>query len=195
MVQRISALHGHVRPGRHGPTGEPGVRLSERRYEDIWQVTAWPERLAQAAQAVASAAGVAAAPGPGQAAFGGAMALRTEPLRWLIVSEEALDEPAIGRDDGTVLDLGHARTTIRVEGPAASELMARMAPLDFRPRSFADGRVATSAIHHVASTIVAHDGGFEVFVYRSFGLALWQHLVESAEQFGLEIALFPQPRT
>lgn len=188
MTDRISALHGHLKPGRHGRGGDPGVRLLERRYEDIWQVTAWPDRLAAAGAAVARAAGVEAAPGPRRAAIGTAMAIRTEALRWLVVSEDAMDEPTVGRNDATVLDLGHARTVIRVEGPAAADLMARMAPLDFRAHAFPDGTAQTSMIHHVATLIVAKDGGFELFCYRSFGLALWEHLTESAEQFGLEIA-------
>ena len=95
--------------------------------------------------------------------------------------------PEIPADAGTVLDLGHARTILRVAGPEAAALMTRLAPLDVRPGAFPDGTVATSAIHHVAVTILARDAGFELHCFRSFGLALFEHVAEVAEQFGLEI--------
>lgn len=189
MVDRVSALQGALSPGRHGAaSGEPGVRLSERRPGAIWQVTAWPDRLAEAGAAAAAAAGLDAAPGPGRAGFGeDTVVMRTEPLRWLLVSDAETPAPTLSAEDGTLLDLGHARTVIRVEGARSVDLMARMAPLDFRPKAFPEGTVATSAIHHIAATILARTGGFDVFVYRSFGLAIFEHIAETAEQFGVEV--------
>ena len=189
MAARRSALEGHIRPGRRGrDRAEPGIRLSERQPGSVWQVTAWPDRLDEAGSAAAAAAGVEAYPGPGRAALGdGTVLMRTEPLRWLLIAEAELAEPDVAAEAGTVLDLGHARTILRIEGPDAAALMARLAPLDFRPRSFPDGAVATSAVHHVAVTVLARDDGYDLFAFRSFGLSLFEHVAETAEQFGLEI--------
>ncbi len=191
MVERASALEGHNAPrqfGLIGPGG-PGIRLSERRLASAWLIAAWPERLTETGAAAAKAAGVDAAPGPGASATGpGGTLLRAEPLKWLLVGEDETARPALDAADGTVLELSHARTAIHVSGPKALDLMARMVPLDLRPAVFPEGSVANTGLHHLGVTILARDGGFDILVLRSFGLAVWETLVESAAQFGAEIA-------
>jgi sarcosine oxidase gamma subunit len=66
--------------------------------------------------------------------------------------------------------------------------MARMVPLDLRPATFPEGAVASTGLHHLGVTIVARNGGFDFLVLRSFGLAVWETLIDSAAQFGAEIA-------
>ena len=191
MVERASALEGHDRPRHFGPVGSggPGIRLTERRLDSAWLIAAWPDRLAEVGKVAAKAAGVDAAPGPGQSATGkDGTLLRTEPLKWLLVSESPVDRPALDPADGTVLELGHARTVIHVSGPALVDFMSRMVPLDLRPESFPDGSVANSGMHHMGVTLLARDGGIDVIVLRSFGLAAWDALIEVAAQFGGEIA-------
>ena len=133
MVERASSLEGHNAPRRFGliqGTG-PGIRLSERPIASAWLIAAWPERLAQTAAAAAKAAGVDAAPGPGASATGsGGTLLRTEPLKWLLIGEGDIPRPGLDDADGTVLELGHARTVIHVSGPKVHDLMARLVPLD-----------------------------------------------------------------
>ena len=191
MVERASALEGHNAPRQFGLVGPggPGVRLRERPLASLWLIAAWPERLAETGAAAAKAAGVDAAPGPGASATGeGGSLLRIEPLKWLLVSEDEIARPALDAADGTVLELSHARTVIHVSGQGALDLMARMVPLDLRPAAFPEGSVANTGLHHVGVTIAARDGGFDIFVLRSFGLAVWKILRESAAQFGAEIA-------
>ncbi len=191
MVERASALEGHNAPRQFGLTGPggPGIRLSERHLASLWLIAAWPERLAETGAAAAKAAGVDAAPGPGASATGqGGTLLRIEPLKWLLASEDEIARPALDAADGTVLELSHARTVIHVSGADALDLMARTVPLDLRPAAFPEGSVADTGLHHLGVTILARDGGFDIFVLRSFGLAVWEMLVESAAQFGAEIA-------
>ena len=191
MVEPASALEGHDTPRQFGPIGEdgPGISLSERRLASLWLIAAWPERLAQTGAAAAQAAGVDTAPGPNIYATGpGGTLLRVEPLKWLLVGEGEIAQPALDAADGTVLELSHARTVIHVAGPNAAGLMARMVSLDLRPAAFPDGSVASTGLHHMGVTILARDGGFDIFVLRSFGLAIWETLIESAAQFGAEIA-------
>ena len=106
----------------------------------------------------------------------------------MLVSEDEIARPTLDAADGTVLELSHARTAIHVSGPKALDLMARMVPLDLRPAAFPEGSVANTGLHHVGVTILARDGGFDILVLRSFGLTVWETLVESAAQFGAEIA-------
>lgn len=191
MAERTSALAGHDAPRRFGLIGPegPGIRLTERRLGSLWLIAAWPDRLAAAGAGAAQAAGVDAAPGPGASATGaGGTLMRVEPLKWLLASEAEVPRPGLDAADGTVLELGHARTVIHVSGPRAGELMARMVPLDLRPARFPDGAVAGTVMHHVGVTVLARGGDFDLFVLRSFGLSLWETLIESASQFGAEIA-------
>lgn len=191
MPERVSALEGHTAPRRFGLIGKggPGIRLSERHLGSAWLIAAWPGRLAQAGAAAAGAAGAEAAPGPGVSATGSdGTLMRVEPLKWLLISEAETPRPGLEPADGAVLELGHARTVIHVAGPRAADLVARMVPLDLRPAKFPDGSVASTALHHVGVTILARAGGYDILVLRSFGLAIWEILSETAAQFGVEIA-------
>jgi len=190
MVERASALEGHNAPHKFGLVGAggPTITLTERPITSVWLIAGWPDRLAAAGKAAAKAAGVPAAPGPGASATGpGGTLLRTEPLKWLLVGEGDIPRPALDEADGAVLELGHARTVIHVAGPRAAELMARMVPVDLRPAKFAEGAVASTTLHHLGVTIMARADGYDIFVLRSFGLAVWEHLVDAAAQFGAEI--------
>ena len=190
MAERTSALAGHDAPRRFGLIGPggPGVRLTERRLASLWLVAGWPDRLGAAGAVAAEAAGVSAAPGPGASATGpGGTLMRVEPLKWLLASEEETARPELASADGTVLELGHARTAIHVSGPRARDLMARMVPLDLRPDRFPEGSVAGTVMHHVAVTVLARDDGFDILSLRSHALSLWETLLGSASQFGVEI--------
>lgn len=191
MPERVSSLARALAPRIIGPVGEhgPGIRLSERPVAGLLQVAAWPDRLAEAGRAAAAAAGAADAPGPGAAVFGTAATLmRVEPLKWWLVAAADLPRPALDRADGTLLELSHARTAIRIDGARAVELMARLLPVDLRPAAFPDGAVASSGLHHVGVTVLARGGGFDLFVPQTFALSLFEHVTDIAAQFGVEIA-------
>lgn len=188
MVDAVSALDGHLTPRRVG-TPEPAVTLSERRIGGLWQVSAWPGHLTPAGQAAADAVGAVEIPGPGRFAQGPkGVVLRTEPMRWLALVDAPLPRPAIAAEHGTALDLSHARTCIRVSGPATRDLLARHTTIDLRETAFGPGQTATAAMGSLAVTLMARTDGIELLVLRSFALALWEELLVSAEQFGAEVA-------
>ena len=108
-------------------------------------------------------------------------------MRWLVLSETSLPRPELDSQTGTVLDLSHARTCIRIAGPAARDLLARHVTIDLRPRSFAEGQAVTTAVGSLAVFLLARPEGFDLIVFRSFALALWEELLVSAEQFGAEV--------
>lgn len=191
MVERVSALEGHLGPRQVGTVGEAGagVLLSERRIGSLWQIAAWPDRLAAVGAQAAALAGVAKAPGPGRSEAGPTGRLiRLEPLKWLLERGEGAPAPELDLADGTVLDLSHARTQIRVEGSAASELIARLVAIDTRAGKFAEGAVAQTAYHGVGITLIRRGAGYDLLVLRSFALTLWEELAEIGAQFGCEIA-------
>ncbi len=188
MVDRISALADHYHQGKSGILGEDGtagVILEDIKGITLYQVTAWPDSIEAVAGQVASTAGCQQAPGPGRVEVGEqGVALRIEPLKWWLYGVAATD---IDAEQGSMLDISHSRTQIRITGPEAISFLNRHLSLDLREQSFPVGSVASTATHHVGVTLWYSDKGYELFIPRGFALSLWEGLVESATQFGLEV--------
>lgn len=190
MVNRESALAAHYHTGHSGLAERTGVTLTEVRDLGLLQIAAWPNTLSTVAKTACSMAGCTTAPAPGKAIDGSAGSLlRVEPLKcWLVsASGEPLNNTEIDAEQGSTLDLSHSRTHVRITGEDATKLLNRHLPLDLRAASFPVGSVASTAFHHVGVTLWHSSAGFELFLPRGFAVSLWEGLVESAEQFGLEI--------
>ena len=185
MAKRQSALASVYHRGVYGRPGEPGVRLEELPDLNLVQVGAWPDTLEITGRQVAQAIGADKAPGPGHAvSTERGMALRVEALKWWLLDTGTL---SLDSDTGVTLDLSHSRTRILISGPEAAVCLNRLLPLDLRPNRFAVNQVASGGIHHVGVTLWRSDAGYELFIPRGFAESLWELLVETAEQFGLEI--------
>lgn len=189
MADGTSALQGHLVQGRSGSAGVAAVSLAEVRDFTLIQIAAWPNALAQVGSATAQAAGCAKAPGPRQVATGTvARLLRIEPLKWwLVASDGASATLDLLTETGSLLDLSQSRTWLRLSGPNAAVLLNHFLPLDLSGAAFPEGTVASSAFHHVGVTLWRDDRGFNLMVPRSFAASLYQILIESAAQYGLEI--------
>jgi heterotetrameric sarcosine oxidase gamma subunit len=185
---RNSALAGHYQVGKSGIllNGETaGVRLQDIQGLMLYQVAAWANSIDTVGVQIANAVGCERAPGPCKAAVGkNAAALRIEPLKWWLYG---VDAPEVDAEQGGILDISHSRTHIRISGPEAATLLNRHLPLDLREKSFPVGSVASTMIHHVGVTLWRSDKGYELFIPRGFALSLWEGIVESATQFGVEI--------
>jgi heterotetrameric sarcosine oxidase gamma subunit len=186
MVDRVSALAGHNLPGHRGDSSKSGVILREPQDLLLHQVAAWRDSIDEVGKTLANTIGAAAAAGPCSAVTGskGSM-LRIEPMKWWLVGIAA---PAFDAEQAVTLDLSHSRTRLCVAGDDAAEFLNRHFPLDLREASFPVGTVASSATHHVGVTLWRSGEGYELFIPRGFALSLWEGFVESAEQFGVEIA-------
>jgi heterotetrameric sarcosine oxidase gamma subunit len=189
MADTTSALRDHLSSGRFGRPGPAGVVLSEIRRFALTQIAAWPETAAATGADVARAAGCHAAPGPGQMAAGPkATLLRVEPLKWWLIEQTASEiQLRLPIQAGAVLDLSDSRTWIHLDGSAAGPLLSHFLPLDLREAAFPCGAVASSAFHHVGVTLWRVRSGFNLLLPRSFAASLWELLIASAEQYGLEV--------
>ncbi len=185
MAERESALKGHYRTGRFGETGEPGVSMTEVPIAVLQQIAAWPDTVEAVAAKAARAAGADAAPGPGAAVVGSrGVVMRIEPLKWWLCGVEA---PGIDAEEGATLDLSHARTRVRVSGPSAADCLNRLIPLDLRSESFPVDAAAATGMHHVGITLWHSRDGYELFLPRGFAVSLWEVLLDTAMQFGVEV--------
>ena len=188
MDNRDSALAGHYHVGKSGillDSETAGVTLQDIHGLKLHQVAAWAASMDAVAAQVASTVGATQAPGPCKAeAVNNLAALRIEPMKWWLYGIEA---PILDAEQGAVLDISHSRTHVRVSGPEAATLLNRFLPLDLRESSFPVDTVASTMIHHVGVTLWRSSDGYELFIPRGFALSLWEMMVESAKQFGLEI--------
>lgn len=189
MAERLSALQAHLVPGRRGRAGATGLVLAEVRDASLTQITAWPGSLGQAGAAIAELTGVPAAPGPGQSApCPSGRLLRVEPLQWWLIGRAPLACAGMTTQEAfSTLDLSHARCWLRLSGPAAAAALHHHLPLDLRAAAFPEGRVASSAIHHVGVTLWREEDGFGLLVPRSFAVSVWELLVATGTQYGVDI--------
>jgi len=194
MVEQLSPLGAAFEPGLHGNASNGvGVQLSEMEPGSIVQVAAWAGHEPALLAAVARATGVKLGLNPGagiaektKAAFGIA------PGRFLLVDEEeGLAEKlldTIGSEIGTVTDLSHGRTSIRIKGPKAEWVLSKLFAVDFSQTRLKPGD-AVSTNHHDVFAQIQRTGSdqFDIYVFRSFARSLWKTLAHAAEETGYEV--------
>ena len=194
MVDQLSPLEPVLRPGRYGYLGDgPGVRIGETQPGSIVQLAAWRNQEKTVIKTVQKVTGLALPDGAGagavaktQAAFGFA------PGRFLVVSdEEELAEKfaeAIDPAVGTVVDLSHGRTAIRISGTKAQWVLAKLFAIDFSLSAFPIGS-GISTVHHDIFTQIQRTGPdqFDLYVFRSFARAFWHSLCNASEEVGYEV--------
>jgi sarcosine oxidase subunit gamma len=193
---RGSAVGPHVRSGRYGAAIDetPGVVLVERRPSAIVQISGAPdgEDFAQALGFLE----LESLPVSCRACQGKqATLLWNGPGRWLAVSADAPParfvndlRGALQGTNATVTDLSHARTVLRITGPRACEVLLQGCPLDLE--LFGENDCAASLLGHLSVQLHGlGDGGFDVYVFRSFAVALWEWLSDASLEYGLEVRL------
>lgn len=196
MPERLSALATAYRPGLYG-TSDPAAAalvLQERRDLDLALLACFPEDREAAAAAAQAVLGLAL-PVPGRALEGkGGALLWQGPDRWLAVAPEGrgltagLREALAERPAAAVTDLAHARSVIRLRGSAARPLLAKGCGLDLDPAVFEAGHCAVTRFGHQAVTLHARGAEeIDLYVTRSFALALWEELLDLGSEFGLRV--------
>lgn len=70
--------------------------------------------------------------------------------------------------------------TLRLQGPACADVLARLLPLDLAPAQFAPGTCARSAVLHTMALIVrTAPDRFDLMVMRSFAATAWHEIEEA----------------
>ena len=174
-------------------TSGAGLVLAERPY--LAKINL---RGKAASAAVKAAVGVELPAEPNMVAEGNNIAvLWLGPAEWLLIGPvgaekaiaDALEEGLAGASVG-IVDVTEGRTTIRVAGPMARDVLSMGCPLDLHPRVFGAGRCAQSFI--VRSTVILHQVDdapvYDVFVERSQSDYLFQWFETSGAPYGVAIA-------
>lgn len=194
MADVLSPLAPIYAEGRHGNTANGvGVTLSEVAPGSIVQVAAWPDQDAALRAAIAKLTNAKLPDGAGAgvstksgAVFGFA------PGRYLVVTEQdglsARLSEVVTEAIGTVTDLSHGRTVLRIAGPRSEWVLAKLFAIDFSPKAFPVGK-AISTNHHEVFAQIQRSGAdqFDLYVFRSFARSFWQTLGHAAEEVGYEV--------
>jgi sarcosine oxidase subunit gamma len=194
MVEPLSPLAPVWKPGSHGNFVDGvGVVLSETRPGSIVEAAAWHGAEKKLMAAIRKATGLSLPDGAGAGAYAdGRGAFGIAPGRFLLADQaEGLAErlsAAVAADTGTVTDLSHGRTAIRVAGPKAEWLLSKFFAIDFALPAFPVGS-GLATIHHDIFAQIQRTGenAFDLYVFRSFARSFWTMLGHGAEEAGYEV--------
>jgi methylglutamate dehydrogenase subunit D len=195
MLERRSALETALQAGgRDGADGRRRIRLGERRGWSLTQVAAFAGRLADLDRVLTPLLGAALPLRVGDAMpANGRRLLKTGPEQFWILGAEGNDlaanlEKAVDPAKGALTALSHSRSCIVIEGEASRELLAKGVPIDFRPEVFRVGQFALTGLHHTPILVLREgEDRYEIFVLRSFALAIWEWLADAALPLGYEV--------
>lgn len=190
---RQSALAQVLPAGRSGAlNGAAGVEVLEVRPAAMVQINGAPD--ANALHNALSALTLSRAPAPLQCTTGAHVQLLWNgPDRYLAVSQTQAPEVLISSLDealrelpASCVDLSHALCVLRVQGPAALELIAKGCALDLdlmRAQSCAPTAISRfDVLLHCLS-----DDAFELFVARSFAQSFADWLLRAGAEFGVDV--------
>ena len=118
---------------------------------------------------------------PGHARrFGSGLVYSTSPKEWTVLGDAA-------PDGMRAIDLTHVRVVMRITGPHARTLLAKVCAIDFDDRMFPSGSAARTSVAKTATEVVRDDQGGELSYLlvtpRSFGEYLQRVLVDQAAEF------------
>jgi len=194
-----SALAARYKEGLFGAVGSAGpeVTLCESRGHAMFLLDG-PAEDPSFLNAVQEALGCAPPKDSGRTSTKGSRrAFWVAPGRWMIVAPRSdleslkatLSVALIGRA-GALTELSQARTVIRVTGPKKLDLLSKGCSLDLHPRVFEPGSCAQSLVAGISTTINLDEEGdaIDLFVMRSFGVSLWDWLLEAGAEYGVGVA-------
>lgn len=194
MVERESPIGAAYRPGSHGNfSSGVGFRMMDLRPGSIAEIVAWPGSDATVLAVISAVTDLklGATPGAGsvqatKSAFGFA------PGKWLVIDQAedtgARLSAAITPDSGTVTDLSHGRTVIRVSGSRVEWVLSKLFAVDFALVAFPVSSGRATAHHDIFAQIQrTGESQFDVVVFRSFARSFWKTLGHLAEEVGYEV--------
>jgi sarcosine oxidase, subunit gamma len=117
------------------------------------------------------------------------------PEEWLITAGarsgaelEAQLRAAVGDHGGAAINVSAQRTTLRLSGPDAREVLTKGCSLDMHPTVFTKGTAAQTTLGLTAVVLIALDDAgtdYRILVRSSFARYLADWLIDAAEEFGV----------
>lgn len=186
MLEPASPLKTKCIPGRYGATGNAGVTLGTRAINGLWQIAGWDDFEAAAGPLLTSLH----LPGLGSyrrgQTSGSVTSFRIAPDK--VFLEGTGDLAGYATAELMVLDLGHARTAITLQGPSARDLLSQVIAIDTSANAFTAGDFVQTGLHHVGVLIhCSGDASFDILVPCTWAETVWEVLFENALPHGLTV--------
>ena len=166
------------------------VTLTERFPHAICDVHAWPGAETKTANAIKRASG-APVTKTKDAVADTAQAFRYAPGRWTVIAEDGALPEALTKtvgDNGTVVDLGHGRTVLRVNGEQSRRVLSKLFAIDFHPDAFPPDKGIATKHHEIFAQIQrVGENAFDIIVFRSYARAFWHALTRASEEVGYAV--------
>ena len=181
MSDRVSPLGADFRPGKYGNMANGvGVTLSQPDHVFLGELAAFANGFDAVGKLVTSIKGK------------DAIAFRIAANRWFIAGPDGAETAFAAKlkpADGSLIDLSHGRTALRISGPKAEWVLAKLYAIDFSLSEFPAGSGLSTAHHNIFTQIFRNDDEtFTLFVFRSFARAFWHTLQQAAAETGYEVA-------
>lgn len=201
MVEIISALAGHLHPGRYGVERKgQGVVFREISGRDLVQVSWWPGTGPAVKAVLARELGFVIGEAKTRVSESGqTTVLPVAPDRLWITAPLEKDlyarlSKTFAADQCVVTELGQSRTVVRISGPSTRDVLARSFAIDLHPSVFPPGSFASTSIHHAGAMLhyvrdLGQEAVFDVYLMRTFAASLFEGLCGTAEGFGYTVEL------
>jgi sarcosine oxidase subunit gamma len=192
-LTRRSPLHGYETRFANLPQSATVADEPFTAMVDLWDDPAGP-----GGAAAALALGVDALPTAPSTTVSGrdVTAIWLGPEEWLITSNsrdgedlEATLREAVSEHGGAAIDVSAQRTTLRLRGPRARDVIAKGCSLDSHPAVFGAGAAAQTVLGQAGVVLIPlSDNGtdYRIIVRSSFARYLADWLIDAAEEFGVD---------
>lgn len=163
----------------------------------VTMVDLWVDPSGPGGAAAAGVLGVAALPTAASTAVDGAdtTVIWFGPDEWLVTSTtrggedlEAQLREAVAEHDGAAVDVSAQRTTLRLRGAHARDVLAKGCSLDLHPSVFRPGAAAQTMLGLAAVVLIPLDDNatdYRILVRSSFARYLAEWLVDAAEEYAV----------
>jgi sarcosine oxidase, subunit gamma len=164
----------------------------------VSMVDLWVDPIGPGGRAVADVLGVDALPTTPSTTVPGrdGAVIWLGPQEWLITSErrngediEAALREAMSEHGGAAVDVSAQRTTLRLRGAHARDVIAKGCSLDSHPAVFGAGAAAQTVLGQAGVVLIPlSDIGtdYRIIVRSSFARYLADWLIDAAEEFGVD---------
>ncbi|MGB8816994.1 MAG: sarcosine oxidase subunit gamma family protein [Rhizobiaceae bacterium] len=182
MSDRLSALGPDFKPGQYGNLADGiGVRLGETDFGFLGELAAFPDAMDKIEKLVATVSKP-----EGSAAF------KIAANRWFLAGPATLGDSIRAKlkpADGSLIDLTHGRTALRISGSKAGWVLSKLYAIDFSLAAFPVGTGLSTAHHSIFTQVYRRDAQtFDLFIFRSFARSFWHTLQRAAEETGYEVS-------
>ncbi|MCV7420410.1 sarcosine oxidase subunit gamma [Mycobacterium yunnanensis] len=164
----------------------------------VAMVDLWVDPSSPGAAAAARALGVDALPRTASttATAADVTVIWFGPDEWLVTSTNEAPEDlesrlrqAVAEHGGAAVDVSAQRTTLRLRGEHARDVLAKGCSIDLHPSAFATGTAVQTMLGQAAVVLTSLDDDgtdYRVLVRSSFARYLAEWLVDGAEEFGVD---------